>query len=74
MQIDLKSARIRAGISTRDMAKEIGKTLPTLYAYEQGKRDPPNSVMETYSSLTGIPRDELTCLFSTTREDMVMCL
>lgn len=74
MQIDLKSARIRAGIPARDMAQKIGKTMPTLYAYEQGKRDPPNSVVETYSELTGIPKEDLACLFSTSREDMMMCL
>lgn len=51
-----KAARVNAGISVIDAAKELGVSRTTLTNYESGRSSPPWEIVERMSELYNYPK------------------
>lgn len=53
----MRKARIHAGMTTDDMAADIGRTRRTISNYESGSTEAPLLVLRQYALRTGVPLD-----------------
>lgn len=54
MQISLKAARVNAGLTQKNAAKEIGVSLSSIKNYESGKSFPDVRVIKRIETVYGI--------------------
>ena len=59
MQIDIKAARVSAGLTQRDAAKMLGVTQASLCRWERGEREPRLSVFLRLCELYGFNPSDL---------------
>ena len=59
IEITLEAARINAGLSQDDVAREMGVSRATILAWEKGKTEPRISQGRKLSLLYGIPLDNI---------------
>ena len=58
-KITLASARVNAGFTQAEVAKEIGVAISTLRNWETGKTFPKQPAIEKMCALYGIPYDNI---------------
>lgn len=56
-EITLKAARVNAGLTQKELAKELGVTNTTINSWENGDTEPSLSQLREISRLSGIPMD-----------------
>lgn len=56
-EITLKAARVNAGLTQKELAKELGVTNTTVNSWENGDTEPSLSQLREISRLSGIPMD-----------------
>lgn len=59
IRISVKAARVNKGLTIQEAAKELGVSVSTLSAYENGNPNPRFEVLEKMSVLYGIPVENL---------------
>lgn len=57
MKIKMVAARVNAGLTQREFAGLCGVRTETVNAWENGKTEPPVSVLRILSEKSGIPMD-----------------
>ena len=61
MTLKIKEARKLAGITQKDLAKQIGVSAGTLSDYESGNHEPKSDVLCAISDICGVSIDFLVC-------------
>lgn len=56
-EITLKAARINAGLTQKELAKELGVSNTTVNSWENGDTEPTLTQLREISRLSGIPMD-----------------
>lgn len=56
-EITLKATRVNAGLTQKELAKELGVTTTTINSWENGDTEPSLSQLREISRLSGIPMD-----------------
>lgn len=56
-EITLKAARVNAGLTQKELAKELGVTNTTVNSWENGNTEPSLNQLREISRLSGIPMD-----------------
>lgn len=56
-EITLKAARTNAGLTQKELAKELGVSNTTVNSWENGDTEPTLSQLREISRLSGIPMD-----------------
>ena len=59
MAISMKAARVHAGLTQKQAAKELGMSKSTLASYESGKTVPKIDVAQQMASLYGFTVNEI---------------
>ncbi len=57
LQITLAAARVNAGMTQEDVAKEMGVSKNTIINIEKGKRQPKMAEISFFSDLYKVPKD-----------------
>lgn len=62
MKLTLKAARVNAGLTQEEVAKEVGKSKNTIANYENGKSTPDMNTGKALAALYGLSVDDLNFL------------
>ena len=57
LRISLEAARVNAGLTQKELAKELGISNVTVINWEKGVTEPPLSQIRKISQLSGIPME-----------------
>ena len=61
LKIKMAAARVNAGLTQKEFAEMCGVRVETVNSWEQGKTEPPVSVIRKLSEQSNIPMDFIFC-------------